>query len=101
MTWIPLSKMCLCGVVATPDKDGTWCWVVDGTQWKYNGRQGLDVLVMHNGTWKAVGNVGTLNHAVAFSLGWRARNQFPASEPMLNLDALEVGVSLPIPKAPA
>ena len=90
-SWIPLSKLCLCGIVATPDERGRWCWVVDGMQWRYNQQTGLSVDVYYGDSWRTVGNVGTLNHAVAFSLGWRARCQFPADQPTLNLDALDAG----------
>lgn len=92
--WVPLSTMCVGGIVATPDKDGVFCWVVDGTQWKYHGRLGLVIEVFHGQGWKPVGSMASLNQAVAFSLGWRARNQFAASEPVVDLGA--IGDGLPV-----
>lgn len=70
--FIPLSKLCIGGITATPDFYGDWCWTVEGTQWKFSPRNANIISVYRQNQWQNVGKGETLNYAVAFSLGWQA-----------------------------
>lgn len=85
-SWIPLSRLCLCGVVATPDQQGRWCWIIEGRQWRYNQQTGLGVEIFDLGRWIERANVGTLNHAIAFSLGWQAHADSESERAVAELD---------------